>query len=1651
MRHRIPRLLLTLAVLSGLTLAGPLPSLWSANLSTDYTGIPSYTSDVVTPNVLMLMDNSISMQERANCDPHDCVPLPDGSSVDNGDPVSVAAQRFKYNISYSGYFDSKRCYTYHDGTWNNNTADVDNRFADVAAKTPAGVVTGLCLDDQWDGNLLNWITFRRIDALKNAMIGGECAVSRNPADGTCTPIGTPLKPTIKSHRSANLAPFILKLDPSNPNQIVGRVPAAYRYSAQPGFLTILLRGTGSYVGWFCVNKNFLNLFPAEPCDTGMQPGATVTLHFHQNLIDYWDPAYDINHPLVHHNAVHTAAYDTWSITSYIEGIPQWSVFHHPAVDIAAYDDPAWIEHVPAYHHYQPYLDYDYLYTYPSTRVAGYNSYAAGFNIRLASDTQRTGVLQQIGSKARFGLMIFHPDTTPINKDGGKVLVGIGARQTLNFTVSPNTVQTVATNNIAMINGIELTRPATPTPLAEALYSAARYIAQLPSTFDTTVYTYPLAFGTGGLGSGIGAIGPSEITALISPQTCPSGYITNACGRDPYFFGQNHTPAWASPSAVVPCCKTFVIIVTDGAPTLDANIPVGLQEYAHTRLPSITQCIGVACASNPTTPPSTLLQQHRTNYPGGSHYLDDVALWAHTADLRQALVPIGDGPSEPGHDLPGMQNITLYTVYAFGSISGREILMQAARQGGFVDDVPYNGLPDLTGQPCTNANGTTGVSSQEWDKINNITGLLGPDCIPDNYFESSNADAIRDRLFLTITQILEANTSGAAVSVLASSSTGEGISYQAFFYQTKTELNALSVPKQLTWLGYLQGFFVDSFGNLREDTVGDGKLKLKEDHIIKLRFDPAPTTGSPRTVADIWKDTNGTGVGDVQLGTTELWQLKPVWEGGRRLALTNPSNRTILTWIDLNNNGLVDPGEQIPFTTASMDAMCPYLDGTNVSTCVSGGPQGPGQAEAANIINFIRGVQDPAVGFRNRERQVTDDLGVTGPNVWKLGDIMSSTPVLVGTPHERYDVIYGDVGYSQFFQLYKDRRQVVYAGANDGMLHAFNGGFLSNGVASADEHIRFAEIPMQPGSNFSCGSTLPCGAVTGPTYPLRAGTPPKLGDELWAFVPQDLLPQLRWLTDPSYSHIYYVDLKPKASDVRIFCDTTNATSAPNCIDGQTTSHPGGWGTILIGGFRFGGSCSNCIQGKGDARTVTADFGGGPSTRVFLSSYFVLDVTNPEQDPVLLWTFRDQDLGLTTAAPSIVRVNTVAGTSDPNEKWYAVFGTGMTHYDGSSGQTAQIFAVDLLGPSYGAVNQTSGTVRGKTCTVASPCLAANTTVGAAVGRFSTAKTGFMGDAAPLDADLDFRVDAIYVGSVLCNGATPSPCNGSSPVWKGIMWRLTTNGGSPDLATWGVSGAPKSLISTFSCVDTTPTCSQNVGPIVAAPSLSIDEAHNFWVFFGTGRLITALDKGNTDTQNYFGVKDCIISSLCFDQTVERHDLLDVSNVSICTSCNSTMNVSTDGGATFTQGFATDIVSGLQSRDGWVTTLTVGERSLSSAALLGGTLFFTTFIPDASICEFSGNGRLYGLYYLTGTGYTGSSVGTSTVAGNKMVNTFIAVDPGMPSQVALHIGTQGAGAPGESVTTGCTSRVTANIGTSTAAISQPCVQPALIPWSHFISWRDL
>ena len=217
-----------------------------------------------------------------------------------------------------------------------------------------------------------------------------------------------------------------------------------------------------------------------------------------------------------------------------------------------------------------------------------------------------------------------------------------------------------------------------------------------------------------------------------------------------------------------------------------------------------------------------------------------------------------------------------------------------------------------------------------------------------------------------------------------------------------------------------------------------------------------------------------------------------WEAGSllsaRIGSSGHADRTILTAYD-NNTGDSD--------TTLNDIL--LFTSTNASTLRD--PLGvASDADSTDMINYLRGddtnEQSNGGAFRDRDG-------------WYLGDIAYSTPMVVGAP----PYYYSDSSYQTFKTTYADRKQVVYVGANDGMLHAFT---IEDDSSTA-------------GVN-------------------------EAGRELWAFIPNNLLGKLSLLSDPSYAHEYYVDQSPMVEDVYIDADG----------DGDKE-----WRTVLIGAERGGG--------------------------------------------------------------------------------------------------------------------------------------------------------------------------------------------------------------------------------------------------------------------------------------------------------------------------------------------------------------------------------------------------------------------------------------------------------------------------------------------------
>jgi type IV pilus assembly protein PilY1 len=960
------------------------------------------------------------------------------------------------------------------------------------------------------------------------------------------------------------------------------------------------------------------------------------------------------------------------------------------------------------------------------------------------------------------------------------------------------------------------------------------------------------------------------------------------GQDPFYNGTEY----------VSCAKSFVILLTDGGSTMDQMVPNDLKEYD-----SATKTLSGFTDS-------------------GSHYLDDIALYARTNDLRQ--------------DLDGDQNLILYTIYAFGdedaskNAMAESLLKNAAKNGGFVDKNGTN-RPDLP---------------EEYD--------ANGDNDPDTYYRAEDGYQLESTLLAAVNDILRRAASGTAVSVLAASGEGEANMVQAYYVP-----NVPSGYTDIKWVGFLQSIWVDPDGNLREDTDGDWALDLTKDNVITYYTDPS--NGDTRvkkfhvSSTNLFPDTSAN-----PDETAALNQVSALWEAGKNLWLRSAAGRRIFTFIDKNANGVVDEplvgffdtnGEAVSFEEASAPALKPYFGvrddtawrylGANWDTRVT------------NLINYIRGTD--ITGLRSRT--------IDG-QVWKLGDIVQSTPVSISKPPDNFHIIYSDESYQFFYDAFKNRETVVYVGANDGMLHAF-----TSWKYDATSH-QYSK-------------------------PEGAGTSEAIGDELWAYIPQSLLPHLKWLPDPNYTHVFYVDLKPKVFDAKILPDDTHYTD-----DGDEDN----WGTFVLVGLNMGGKQISATGDFDYSGTV-----GSTESRTFTPSFALLDVTEP-RNPRLMWEKTFAGLGMTTSVPAIVRVK---------DQWFAVFGSGPTNYDGSSSQRAHVFVVDLkTGAPYKSASND--------------------------WLFETAESSaFMNSPVSLDVDLNYNVDAVYFGETYLQGGT----------WQGKVYKVAVPAvnAAGQYDSVSTSTYPDNPLDSNNPWRFWPLFNATK-PVTTSVLLSQDGSGNVWLYGGTGRYLSTEDKINTDTQYIFGIKDPFFNKAhtptgAFADNY-YHNYTAGLQLQITDLFNGDSFVVLDDGSVYEEdgslfGFWKDLLVTARAEDGWIRTLTISkERVLNKPSILAGIVFTPSFIPNGDICGAGGESYLYAFHYETGTAYYKPAFSTRTeivaLQGVEMMKTVerLYLGLGKASSLGIHVGLeQGA--------TGFVQQSTGNI------LTEP-LNPALFVKSGLRSWQE-
>lgn len=239
---------------------------------------------------------------------------------------------------------------------------------------------------------------------------------------------------------------------------------------------------------------------------------------------------------------------------------------------------------------------------------------------------------------------------------------------------------------------------------------------------------------------------------------------------------------------------------------------------------------------------------------------------------------------------------------------------------------------------------------------------------------------------------------------------------------------------------------------------------------------------------------------------------PIFEWRAADELDN-STRTILTF-----NDSATPPVGALFTASGLTAVQKdeLADLTDLPVSVTSPSERTTLVD--NRIDYLSGGDsNEGPNFDNGDMRIRAPVttGADGINTGgKIGDIVHSSPVFVGQPPfaNRFGGAFPSGSGNTYFEYRtarSNRDELVYVGANDGMLHAFNVADTADGDK---------------------------------------------GEERFAYVPNVLLGELAEYTKPDYNHQFYVDSTPSVNDAYI---RPRGGSTPE------------WRTVLVNGLGAGG--------------------------------------------------------------------------------------------------------------------------------------------------------------------------------------------------------------------------------------------------------------------------------------------------------------------------------------------------------------------------------------------------------------------------------------------------------------------------------------------------
>jgi type IV pilus assembly protein PilY1 len=631
-----------------------------------------------------------------------------------------------------------------------------------------------------------------------------------------------------------------------------------------------------------------------------------------------------------------------------------------------------------------------------------------------------------------------------------------------------------------------------------------------------------------------------------------------------------------------------------------------------------------------------------------------------------------------------------------------------------------------------------------------------------YYSGFNTDAIQRGISNIVDEIVAKTiASSSAVSTNSTRLQSGTLVYQARFNAEQ-------------WWGQLLAFEVN--------TQKDAEEAKKQNKTI---------------IAGSIKDKNGNGV---------IEEADAVWDAGLKLSQTLTASAT--AYRDVRKIYSYNPTQTMCSYSTSTGA---YGDSAATANkgieflwqnfnCAQKKTLEPTNASdsASDLVNYLR-------GDNSKEKDHTDGVyrTRTAEDVFRpLGDIVDSDPFFLGGEDFGYASLPEGSTYLRFLGTKSGRNRVLFAGANDGMLHAFNAGVYhaASGTAAA---------------YFDQGD----------------------GTELFAYVPGALISEKLAVADVGSGDSADNKLAGRAADPQ-FIHKFLVDGSPIVGDAYFDS---AWHSVLLGSLGAGGKAVFALDVTDPNDFLTISAGAQKIKWEITNVYPTRSVTTAianeedeedEEETVTTTEPVYADLGYTIPQPALARM--------ANGKFAAIIGNGYSDVsDASPSGKAVLYIVDAQ----------DGTLIKK---IEACAPAPDSTVCP-----GTANNG-LSSPTPVDVNDDRRVDFIYAGDLLGNlwkFDVRCPGNTQDNAACSSAWGVANNGAplftaceendaacpaskrQPIAVKPQVSGAG---LEQSNCLRD-PTC---LTPTSNSPSMM--------VYFGTGLYLQTADATDTQKQSFYSLWD-------------------------------------------------------------------------------------------------------------------------------------------------------------------------------------------------------